>query len=105
MEGQALRSLSAWPEAARAFERAGAAPFLLADYAFFFRAEALQKAGELDRIVETYRSLGTAHPQSLLVREARLRAGEIDFQMRDFQKALESGEGLMTSPPWKDSGP
>ena len=49
MQGQALRGLRNWPEAAQAFSRAAETHPLLGDYALFFQGEALRKRAKEKR--------------------------------------------------------
>ena len=89
MQGQVLRGLQNWPEAAQAFSRAAESHPLLADYALFFQGESLQKMGEGERSLAVFRRLFDLYPQSLVITQARLRTAEIYFQSGDFQNAAE----------------
>ena len=101
MQGQALRALQNWPEAARAFSRAAETHALLSDYALFFQGEALQKMGEGEKGLEILQSLVTRYPQSLLVPQAHLRMAELYLQLGNYSKTMEIGERLLKEIAWE----
>jgi soluble lytic murein transglycosylase len=103
MQGQALRALNNWPEAARAFSRAAETHALLSDYALFFQGEALQKMGEGEKGIEIFQSLVALHPQSRLVPQAHLRMAEIYLGLGNYSKTMEIGERLLKGNAGKDS--
>ncbi len=103
MQGQALRGLKNWPEAAQAFSRAAEIHPLLGDYALFFQGEALEKSGEREKGLESYQRLLQQYPQSLLVSRARLGMAEIHLQRGDYARAVETCERILQNDPWKDS--
>ncbi|KPK89069.1 MAG: hypothetical protein AMJ94_13165 [Deltaproteobacteria bacterium SM23_61] len=103
MQGQALRGLQNWPEAAQAFSRAAEIHPLLGDYALFFQGEALEKTGEGEKGLESYQRLIQHYPQSLLVSRARLGMAGIYLQRGDYARAVETCERILQGDPWKDS--
>ncbi len=103
MQGQAFRGMQNWPEAAQAFSRAAETHPLLGDYALFFQAEALEKAGEGEKSLESYQRLIQQYPQSLLLPRARLAMAEIHLQRGDYAKAAETCDRILQEVPWKDS--
>ena len=105
MQGQALQALHSWPEAAQAFSRAAESRGPLSDYALFFQGEALQKMEEGEKGIEAFQRLVTAYPQSLLVKQGRLRMAELYSQMGNYLKTLEISERFLKEDAWKDSFP
>jgi soluble lytic murein transglycosylase len=103
MQGQALRGLQNWPEAAQAFSRAAETHPLLGDYALFFQGEALEKAGEGEKSLGSYQRLIQQYPQSLLIPQARLGMAEIYLQRGDYANAVETCDRILQDVPWKDS--
>ncbi len=93
MQGQALRALHNWPEAARAFSRAAETHPLLSDYALFFQGEALQKMGEGEKGLEIFQNLVSRYPQSLLVPQANLRMVELYLQLGNYLKTWKQARG------------
>ena len=73
MQGQALRGLQNWPEAAQVFSRAAGVHPTLADYALYYQGEALKMAGQGAGSLEVFKNLVALHPGSLLVSQAELR--------------------------------
>ncbi|MCX5907107.1 MAG: transglycosylase SLT domain-containing protein, partial [Deltaproteobacteria bacterium] len=94
MQGQTLREMQRWPEAAEAFAKAGAVHPTLGDYALYFQGEAWQKAGEREKSVAAYTKLPTSYPQSLLVPQAKLRMAEVYIGAGEFLRASEILENL-----------
>ena len=103
MQGQALRGLQDWPEAARAFSRAAEIHPLLADYALFFQGEAWEKMDDGERSLESHRSLIARYPQSLLIPPTRLKMAEIYLQKKDYPRAAETCGEILKEQPRKDS--
>ena len=77
MQGQDLRALQRWPEAAKGFSRAAEVHPTLADYSLYYQGETLQMAGEGLRSLEVFKSLIASHPGSLLVPQAELKTAEV----------------------------
>jgi tetratricopeptide (TPR) repeat protein len=103
MQGQALRGLQNWPEAAQAFSRAAETHPLLGDYALFFQGEALEKTGEGEKSLGCYQRLIQQYPQSLLIPQAWLGMAEIYLQRGDYANAVETCDRILQDVPWKDS--
>jgi tetratricopeptide (TPR) repeat protein len=102
MQGQALRALGNWDEAAKTFSRAAEAHRLLPDYALFFQGEALDKMGEGEKGITVLQSLVDQHPQSLLVPQALQRIAELSLRSGNYSKTLEIGERLLKGNGGKD---
>jgi soluble lytic murein transglycosylase len=103
MQGQALRGLQNWPEAAQTFSRAAQTHPWLGDYALFSQGEALEKADEGEKSLGAYQRLVQDFPESLLVPQARLRMAEIYLQRGDYADAVETCDRILQGVPWKDS--
>lgn len=102
MQGQALRALQNWPDAAQAFSRAAGVHPTLADYALYYQGEALQTAGEGLTSLEVFKSLVALHPGSLLVPQAELKMAELYLQSGRYGEAAEVCEKLLRKSARKD---
>ena len=102
MQGQALRALQNWPDAAQAFSRAAGVHPTLADYALYYEGEALQTAGEGLTSLEVFKSLVALHPGSLLVPPAELKMAELYLQSGQYGEAAEVCEKLLRKSSRKD---
>ncbi len=84
LRGYLYYSSRDYAEAAGAFdERAIAEKSSLGDYALFYRAESNANAGATSRARSDYETLYTNYPNSLLAREARLKAAETAIALGD----------------------
>jgi len=102
MQGQALRALQRWPEAADFFSQVAAVHPTLADYALYYQGEALHLAGEGMKSLEVFKSLVERHPKSLLVPRAKLKMAEVHLQLKDYLQSAEVCENLLRESPKKD---
>jgi len=102
MQGQTLRALQNWPDAAQAFSRAAGVHPTLADYALYYQGEALQTAGQGLTSLEVFKSLVALHPGSLLVPPAELKMAELYLQSRRYGEAAEVCEKLLRKSSRKD---
>jgi soluble lytic murein transglycosylase len=102
MQGQALRALKNWPEAAQVFSRAAGVHPTLADYALYYQGEALQMAGQELKGLEVFKSLVALHPASLLVPQAELKMAELDLKTGQYGEAAEVCERILRKSPRKD---
>ena len=102
MQGQTLRALQRWPEAAKVFFGAAEVHSTLADYSLYYRGEALQMAGEGFRSLEVFKSLIASHPGSLLVPQAELKTAELYLQFGKYASSVEACENLLRKSPKKD---
>ena len=102
MQGQGLRALQRWLEAAKVFSRAAEVHSTLADYSLYYQGEALQMAGEGFRSLEVFQSLITSHPGSLLVPQAELKMAELYLQFGEYARSAQACENLLRKSPKKD---
>jgi len=102
MQGQALRGLQNWPEAAQVFSRATEVHPALADYALYYQGEALKTAEQGARSLEVFKRLVALHPRSLLVCPAELKMAELYLQSGQYGEAAEVGAKLLGKNPQKD---
>jgi soluble lytic murein transglycosylase len=102
MQGQALRGLQNWPEAAQAFSRAAGVHPTLADYALYYEGKALKAAGRGAKSLEVYKSLVTLHPRSLLVSQTGLKMADLYLQSGQYGEAAEICAKLLGENPKKD---
>jgi soluble lytic murein transglycosylase len=77
MRAQTARAMEKWPEAEILFSRAEAGLPDLADYAAYYRGEALRIQEEKEKALQTFRELAQKDPASLLVPKAQLQMAEI----------------------------
>jgi soluble lytic murein transglycosylase len=103
MQGQALRGLRNWPEAALAFSRAAEVHTLLSDYALYFQGEALQKGEEREESIEIFQRLLTLYPQSLLDLPARLRMAELNLQLGNYAETIKIAEDILREEAGRNS--
>lgn len=89
LKGQILHHLSKWPEAAQAFSRAAILYPLLADYALYYQANSLCRAGELEESLEIFQRLISLFPNSLCLPLAELKMAEIYGQLKDYKRSGE----------------
>jgi soluble lytic murein transglycosylase len=102
MQGQALRGLQNWPEAAQVFSRAAGVHPTLADYALYYQGEALKMAGQGAGSLEVFKSLVALHPRSLLVSQAELTMAELYLQSGQYGEAAGVCAKLLGKNPQKD---
>jgi soluble lytic murein transglycosylase len=102
MQGQALKALKKWPEAAQVFAKAAAVHPTLGDYALFYQGEALQAVGEILPGLEVWQRLITRYPQSLLAPRAGLKMAELFNQNKAHAQAVEACERLLQQGQTKD---
>jgi soluble lytic murein transglycosylase len=103
MQGQALRGLRNWPEAASVFSRAAEVHPLLSDYALFFQGEALQKGNEGEKSIGILQRLLTLYPQSLLAPRAGVKMADLNLQWGNYAETIKIVEGLLRKDAGKDS--
>jgi soluble lytic murein transglycosylase len=102
MQGQALRGLQNWLEAALVFSKAAEVHPTLADYALYYQGKVLKKAGQGGRSLEVFKSLVGLHPRSLLVSQAELKMAELYLQSGQYGEAAEVCTKLLGKNPKKD---
>ena len=95
MRGQAARALEKWSEAELLFSRAAEAFPDLADYAAFYRGEALRMREEKEKALQMFQDLVSKHPQSLLIPKAQLQMAEILLDRGDHAGAVSLCEQLI----------
>jgi soluble lytic murein transglycosylase len=95
MQGQVLRALHRWPEAAQAFARATEAHAQLADYALYYQGEAWHMVQEGRKSLEVFQRLVDHYPASLMVPPAELKMAEIYLQLAEYLRCKEICENLM----------
>ena len=102
MQGQALRALKNWPEAAQVFSRAAGVHPTLADYALYYQGKALQMAGQELTSLEVFKSLVALYPASLLVPQAELKMAEFYLRSGQYGEAAEVCDRILRKNPQKD---
>jgi soluble lytic murein transglycosylase len=95
MRGQGARALEKWSEAELLFSRAAEAFPDLADYAAFYRGEALRMREEKEKALQMFQDLVSKHPQSLLIPKAQLQMAEILLDRGDHAGAVSLCEQLI----------
>ncbi|MBP1714735.1 MAG: lytic transglycosylase domain protein [Deltaproteobacteria bacterium] len=95
MRGQVARAMEKWAEAEALFSRATEAFPDLADYAAFYRGEALRMKEEKEKALQVFQDLILKHPQSLLIPKAQLQLAEIFLDRGDHAEAVSLAEQLI----------
>ncbi len=98
MQGQNLRALRRWADAAQAFSRAAERHPLLNDYAVFHEGEARQMNGESAKSLEAFERLIRRQPESLLVPHAQLKIAELCLSAGDYARSAALGASLREHP-------
>jgi soluble lytic murein transglycosylase len=99
MQGQALRALHRWPEAAQVFSRAAGSHPLLADYALYYQGEAWQAAGEGAQGLTVFKQLILEQANSLWVPYAQVKMAELYLQLNAYYQAVEVCENFLKENP------
>ena len=102
MEGQALRGLQNWPEAAQVFSPSGRGPSRACRLCPLLSGESAETAGQGARSLEVFKSLVALHPRSLLVSQAELKMAELYLQSGKYGEAAEVCAKILGKDPKKD---